>query len=207
MKHYIIIFVLLAILGLSTFLGINVLITSSTKENIYTVQDSPSAYVGIVFGAAVYGDGRLSDVLKDRAKTAIELYNQESIQKILVSGDNGTHHYNEVEPTRDYLVSQGIPKNDIVLDYAGFDTYDTLYRARDVFLVEDAILITQEFHLPRAVFICQKLGMQCSGAIADKQPYIHADNYKKRESLARIKAFLEILFHTKPKFLGETIKI
>lgn len=161
----------------------------------------------MVLGAKVRPDGSLSDMYKDRADTAVEVYGSGMAEKILVTGDHGRIEYDEVNAAKDYLLSRGVPAGDIFLDHAGFDTYDSLYRARDIFQVENLIISTQDFHLPRAVYIARKLGMEAWGISADKHVYGGKSYYEAREALSRVKAWLEIFFRSKPKFLGEPIPI
>jgi SanA protein len=192
----------------SLCLAANAWVYQTTKdqmiEDVLTKKDRPTA---IVLGAKVYANGGLSGMTKDRADTAIELYRQQSVTKILISGDHGQKTYDEVNTIKDYLLKQGIPARDIFLDHAGFDTYDSLYRARDIFQVKDAIIVTQDFHLPRAVFIANSLGMDTLGAKADRQDYGHMERVIIREKIAVLKAWADVLLQTKPQYLGEVIPI
>lgn len=170
-----------------------------------STQDLTKSQTAIVLGAAVSPTGVLSVVLRDRVDTAITLYKQGKVGTILVTGDNGSADYNEVNPTRDYLLSQGIPSSAIFLDHAGFDTYSSMYRAREVFLVQSAIIVTQSFHLPRAVFIARRLGIRAEGISADKRDYLFKNTM--RELLAGVKAFANIIYNRTPKYLGDKIPI
>lgn len=164
--------------------------------------------LAIVFGAGAWRNGP-SDIFADRLSTASDLYTHGIIQKILISGDNGSIHYNEPETGKEYLMNVfGIPESDIVLDYAGFRTYDTCVRAKKIWGIEKAFLITQKFHLPRAVFTCQYNGIESIGVSSSKQ--IYQSHFKNliRESLAQQKAFYEVLFFPHdPKFLGKKEEI
>jgi SanA protein len=153
----------------------------------------------------VLPSGQLSPVLRWRADAAIDLYKAQKVSKILVSGDNGTRRYNEVDPTYDYLIQNGVADEDIFLDYAGFDTYSTMYRAKDIFVVDSVIISTQSFHLPRSVFIARALGLRAYGIRADVGPLLFK-NYV-RETLAKEKAVIDLAFRRKPKYLGEQIPI
>lgn len=195
------------VIGIIVLALINVGITSFSAKKIHQVENAPQASVAIVLGARVLPDKSLSDILRDRAETAIELWEEKKVEKILVSGDNGNKYYNEVVPVQKFMLEKGVPEDVIFLDYAGFDTYDSVYRAKNLFLVKDALIVTQEFHLPRAVYLCNKVGIECSGVIADKQPYLKAGYYARREFLARIKAFLDTFFCSSPEVMGETIDI
>lgn len=173
-------------------------------------QKIPSVYTGIVPGARVYSDGRLSHMLEDRVVSAAQLYKAGKIHKILLTGDHGNKEYDEVKAMRLYLRRLGVPEADIFLDHAGFTTYDSLYRARDIFGVKDCIVVTQRFHLPRSVYTARKLGLDCYGFIADRRPYTTRSHgwSKFREFFSKIKAWIQVnVTRPKPRFLGEKIPI
>lgn len=178
----------------------------AAAEYIVEPESIENFQTAIVLGAKVNNDDP-SDILEDRLLTALELYYDGKVEKILVSGDNGQIEYNEVGAMKDYLLNKGVPGEDIFMDHAGFDTYDTMYRAKAIFQVEDAIIVTQNFHLPRAIYIARALDIDAVGVSADRQSYIYIDLYEKREKLAQIKAFLNVVFHSKPKYLGDPISI
>lgn len=207
LKKILKILILLVFLGIIIVLLINYRINAFSKDKIYEVKNAPEASVAILLGAGVLSDKSLSDVLRDRALTAVELWETHKIQKILVSGDNASIYYNEVVPVQKFLIEQGVPKEIIFLDYAGFDTYDSVYRAKNIFLVQDALIISQKFHLPRSVYLCEKVGIKCAGVIADRQSYVKESYFEGREILANVKAFFDILLDSSPHFLGETIDI
>lgn len=165
----------------------------------------PESDTAIVLGAGLLTSEKLSPIFKDRVDIAIALYKGGKVKKILVTGDNGTAAHNEVTPAGEYLLTQGIPTTDIFLDHAGFDTYSSMYRARDVFLIRSAIIVTQSFHLPRSVFIARMLGIDAYGVPADQHPYSIKNNI--REVLANIKAVMDIISRRIPKYLGEEIPI
>ncbi len=141
------------------------------SEKIYTQQDAPSQRVAIVFGAGLRWDGSPTAILRDRMETAADLYRSGRVEKLLLSGDNRYIDYNEPLAMKTYALELGIPENDLVLDYAGRRTYDTCYRARDIFGVKDALLVTQDFHLPRAIFTCNSLGINAFGVKAANRSY------------------------------------
>ncbi len=188
---------------------VNYSILKTTEDLIYAnPEELPDSQVAIILGARVFPeDNRMSDMLKDRVLTALDLYNIGKVEKILISGDNGQENYDEVNIIKDFVLENGVPKEDVFLDHAGFDTYDSLYRAKEIFKVENAIVVTQAFHLPRAVYIGKKLDMEVYGIEADRQTYVTIKYNKLREIPARLKAFANILFHTKPKYLGDPIPI
>ena len=184
----------------------NAVIYLTTTAHIYNdLADAPSAEVAIIPGAAIFEGGALSSIFLDRADMAIKLYEAKKVTKILVSGDNSTDSHNEVNPVRLYLMSRNIPQEDIYLDHAGFDTYSSMYRARDIFGVSSALVSTQSFHLPRAVFIARRLGIEAYGMNADVGHMLLSNS--AREVLANEKAMLDLLFRRKPKYLGEPVPI
>ena len=137
------------------------------QGRIYPADQVPSGRVAIVFGAGLRRDGTPTAVLRDRVATAAQLYFQGRVEKLLMSGDNRVASYNEPQAMADYAVSLGVPAEAIVLDYAGRRTYDTCYRAGAIFGLDQAILVTQQFHLPRALFLCQAFGLRASGVPAE----------------------------------------
>lgn len=187
---------------------INTTVQNKTKSIIYTdinnIDKKTSAIM--ILGAWVKTWGIITPIYKERINKAIQVYNSWKSDKILVSADNSREEYDEVLPVRDYLVNNGVNANDIFLDFAGFDTYDSLYRARDIFEVNSLFIISQWFHLPRAVWIGNKLGVESYGIEADSN-VIRSDWYTFREKIANIKAWLNILFRVEPKFLGEKVPI
>ena len=185
---------------------VNIIMYAKTKSYIYkSVSGAPTAQAAIIPGAAIRPSGALSPIFKDRADGAISLYRAKKVSKILVSGDNSTVSHNEVNPVRDYLLKNNIPDEDIFLDHAGFDTYSTMYRARDIFRVSSVIISTQAFHLPRAVFIAHALGVPAYGVDASAN-HTNFKNYI-REIFANEKAVLDLVLARKPKYLGEEIPI
>ena len=184
----------------------NIVFYIGTRVYIYNdTTKAPDAEVALIPGAAILEDGALSLIFIDRVDVAIKLYEAKKVSKILVSGDNSTVIHNEVNPVRLYLISKGIPDQDIFLDHAGFDTYSTMYRAKSIFGVSSMLITTQSFHLPRAVFIARELGIKAYGVNADVG-HILFRNYV-REMLADEKAVLDLMFNRKPKYLGEKISI
>lgn len=159
--------------------------------------------VAIVFGASVLGNRTLSPVLADRVETAIELYNANKIERILVSGDNRHPSYNEPKAMHDYLVAHGIPSRHIVIDNSGRSTYETCLRAREVFGLRQAVLVSQSFHLPRALYIANELGISAIGMAGDLKLPVQFDYQNARELAAEFKAFFNIRFSPPPVLLGE----
>jgi len=161
-----------------------------TRSTIFNIEHAPNARVAIVFGAGLFRDGSPSTVLKDRVKAAADLYFAGKIEKILMSGDNRFVYYNEPGAMQEYASGLGVPAEDIILDYAGRRTYDTCYRAIHIFGVRDALLVTQQFHLPRALFICNTLGVKSVGIRADQRQYFLINSI--REFPATLMALWEV---------------
>jgi SanA protein len=186
----------------------NVWVLRAGAPYVKAVSELPRCQVAIVLGAKVQPGGQPSAALEDRLRTGIELYQAGLVQKLLLSGDHGQRTYDEVNAMRRYILAAGIPKEDIFLDHAGFSTYDTMYRARDVFQVKEAILVTQRFHLPRAIWIARQLGLEAWGCVADKRTYASAAHNTVREWFARVKAVFELHIRPrKPRYLGPAIPI
>lgn len=182
-------------------------VTQIYGRQIYAPADVPAERIAIVYGAAVYGNGRLSAVVHDRMETAIALYESGQVQKLLISGDNQDPSYNEPGAMMAYAIQRGIPPEDIQPDYAGLRTYDTCYRAKHIFQVESAVLITQDFHLPRALFTCSALGIEVVGVAADRQPYRAARWFETRETAATLVALWDVIRRGTPAVLGDPIPI
>ena len=170
-------------------------------------EEAPSRPVAIVFGALVWSDGRPSHMLADRVRAAASLYHAGKVRKLLLSGDNRFVDYNEPQAMKELALELGVPENDLVLDYAGRRTYDTCYRARHIFGVEQAVLVTQEFHLDRALFTCRNLGIDAVGLSADLRTYWHARRSWLREIPATVLAWWDVQVRHPLPVLGEQIDI
>jgi SanA protein len=177
------------------------------SNHIRTMESIEPSRVAIVFGAAVYSDGRLSSVLRDRMDTAVNLYKSGKVDKLLLSGDNRIEDYNEPGAMMNYAINRGVAIADIQPDYAGLRTYDTCYRARHIFQIKEAILVTQAFHLPRAIFTCRQLGVDVVGTQADLRPYRGARWYEFRETIATARALWDVLRREPAQILGDTIPL
>lgn len=165
----------------------------------------PQTQTALVLGASITSKGALSPILKERADEAAALYRSGKVSKILVTGDDSTVAYNEVDPVGRYLEAQGIPQSDIFLDHAGFDTYSSIYRAKDVFDVSSMTIVSQPFHLPRAMYIARGLGIETYGVAAGTGgPYIYNDI---REVPASLKAVYDLAIARVPKYLGQQYPI
>ncbi|MEV6208511.1 ElyC/SanA/YdcF family protein [Kitasatospora sp. NPDC051914] len=170
---------------------------------VRTVADAPSAPVAVVFGAGLF-DGEPSPYLAHRLDAALSLYQQHKVQAILVTGDNSTTDYDETDAMRDYLTERGVPAQRVVGDYAGFDTWDSCVRARRIFGVDHALLVSQGFHVRRALALCEAAGIE-SHAVAVDEPRNSTWYYGGlREIPGAGKAALDALLRPDPTFLGET---
>ncbi len=174
-----------------------------------TLDQVPQRPVAVVFGAGYWPSGQLSAILQDRVDAAIELYRAGRVEKLLFSGDNRFVDYNEPAQMLGYALAQGVPREAIVLDYAGRRTYDTCYRARDIFQVGEVILITQRFHMPRALNTCRGLGIDAVGYVADRHRYPRRSHtwYWFRESLALWRAQIDLYLYRPVPVLGEPLPI
>lgn len=166
----------------------------------------PECYTAIVFGAGIR-DGKPSKYLKDRLDAGIRLYEAGKVQRLLLSGDNGSRNYDELKVMRDYCIAKNVKAEDLFLDFAGFDTYSTLYRAKEIFEVDKAVLVSQNYHLDRAIYIGRSLGLDSYGYAADIGHYGGYRRNMLREVLATVNAFVEVNLQRKPKFLGEQVSI
>ena len=161
----------------------------------------------MVLGAGVYSDGTPTPMLKDRLDTGIALYRARVAPKLLLSGDNGQVEYNEVEVMLKYTLEKGVPKEDIFLDHAGFSTYDSVYRASYIFQVKSMVVVTQSYHLYRALHGCKRMGIEALGVGADQDEYVGSTTREIREVLARDKDWAKWIVKPDPTYLGETIPI
>ncbi len=182
-------------------------ISFSTKGRIYDTDYKESGYDCIlILGAKVYNN-KPSEMLQDRLDAGAMLYYNGVAKKIIVSGDHGQDEYDEVNVMKSYLMNLGIPDSDIFMDHAGFCTYDSVYRASYIFGAKKMVIVTQEFHLPRAMFIADMYNIDCVGVSGDLHTYAGVEYNYIREIPARIKDFLLVLFSSKPKYMGETIDL
>jgi len=198
MNRYVRIGAIVVLVGALLTLAIPIGMRIDISRFLYTSDTNlPNTEVAIVLGASVEGD-EPSPILAERANAAIKLFEDGKVSKILVTGDNATTNYNEVNPVQRYLLAAGIPPQDIFLDHAGFDTYSSMYRAKVVFDATSATIVTQDFHLPRAVFLARTLGLNAYGYDAGTGS---AWDYL-REIPASAKALLDLVVRRMPEYLG-----
>lgn len=202
----------LGVLFILFTLTINLYVINFSKKYIFSdIKDVPEKYAVIVPGASVVNNRSVSHVLRDRIEAGVDLLQKGTVIKFMISGDHGKWNYDEVNTARKYVLQMHTVEEDkIFMDHAGFSTYETMYRARDVFCVTDCCIVTQKFHIYRAVYIARKLGLDAVGYIS---PAI--EDFRKRtlvawnirEYFARVKAFFDVLFDVKPTYLGDQIPI
>ena len=165
------------------------------KKTIEEVPNEDPRRVAIVYGAAAYKNGKLSDALYDRVFTGVKLYKSRKVKKLLMSGDNSRKGYDEPTAMRNKAIELGVPEEDIIADFAGRRTYDTCHRAVNIFEVKKAIHVTQEFHLPRAIYLCENMGVESIGLKANRRKYLDEKAWAKREFLAVLRAWFNINFY------------
>ena len=198
-------FVIVCTIGVLGILLPRLITALHSLDRIYQKDDAPTKRVAIVFGAGLRRDGTPTAILRDRLDTAASLYFSRKVEKLLMSGDNQLQSYNEPESMRQYALSLGVPDEAIVLDFAGRRTYDTCYRARTIFEIDDVLLVTQKFHLPRALFLCNALGLQAFGVEANTRQFRRSAMliWNTRELLATMAAFLDVYVTSPQPVLGE----
>jgi SanA protein len=189
--------------------GLQRWIERRTSDRIYTsIGDVPPRPVALVLGAGLWADGSLTPVLADRVATAADLYDAGIVRKLLFSGDNRFVDYNEPRAMLEYAVRLGVPQGDIVLDYAGRRTYDSCYRARRIFGVDRAIVVTQRFHAPRALYLCRALRLDAVAVVADRRDYtMRRFAWETREYLALALAWWDVNVRRPVPVLGEPLPI
>lgn len=202
--------VAVGVLGISAVGVINAWVKLSVEDTLLT-QEEAAQLEGvdciIVLGCGVNAAGVPSPMLEDRLQRGVALYQTGAAPKLLMSGDHGRESYNEVAVMKRYAVDAGVPSEAVFMDHAGFSTYETMYRARDVFCAQKVIIVTQQYHLYRAVYIAKALGLEAYGVNCDYR--VHGDQFFRdvREVLARVKDFATAIIQPKPTYLGEAIPI
>ena len=198
---------ILCLSGLSLIFGINFYVKLGTKDLIIEDYTSLKDYDCILVLGAGVKDNKPSLMLTDRLNKAILLYQENAAPKIIMSGDHGREEYDEVNIMKDFAIDKGIPSSDIFMDHAGFSTYDSIYRAKNIFDAHKIIIVTQEYHLYRALYIAKKLGVEAVGFAAEKIKYPGDLKRNIREILARDKDFVKCIFKPQSQYLGEVIPV
>ena len=190
-------------------LGINLYVKSSTKNQIIENNDYSNLKdidCIVVLGAGIWGD-KPSPMLEDRLLQAIDLYQNNVSSKIIMSGDHGKHDYDEVNTMKNFAIDKGVPSESIFMDHAGFSSYESIYRAKEIFGAKKIVIVTQKYHLYRALYIANQLGIEAYGVGADPRQYVGATYRELREILARNKDFIKCIFKPEPTYLGDTIPV
>ena len=209
MKKMIIILVIIICLAIIAIFGINFFVKATTRDQILTETEASKLEdvdCIIVLGAGIWGD-KPSPMLEDRLLQGISLYENNVSAKIIMSGDHGRKEYDEVNTMKDFAIEKGVPSEDIFMDHAGFSSYESIYRAKEIFKAEKIVIVTQEYHLYRSLYIANQLGLEAYGVGADPREYVGATYRELREILARNKDFIQCIFKPEPTYLGDTIPV
>ncbi len=202
--------ILVMLVGFISGICINSHIVKTGKTKIKTAEDSAllsDIDCIIVLGCGVRDDGSPTAMLLDRLKVGVGLYELGVSEKLLMSGDHGRVNYDEVNTMKQYAIADGVPSEDVFMDHAGFSTYESIYRAKEIFKAERVVIVTQEYHLYRALHIAKAFGLEAWGVSADLRGYAGQDFREVREVLARNKDFFTSIFKPKPTFLGDAIPV
>ena len=200
----------LGVLGAASVLGINAYVKGTAANRILTAEQAAeleNVDCVLVLGCLVKNNGVPSDMLHDRLRRGVELYEVGAAPKLLMSGDHGREDYDEVAAMKKFAIEAGVPSTDVFMDHAGFSTYESIVRAKEVFQAEKIIIVTQEYHLYRAIYLAQQLGLEAYGVSSDYRSYYGQTGRDLREILARVKDFGSCIFKPEPTYLGETIPI
>lgn len=200
----------LGALGAAAIAGINIYVCSVADKYILTPEEAlelQDADCAVILGCAVWAGNQPSPMLEDRLNGGLELYQSGAVPKLIVSGDHGREYYDEVGVMRDWCLAAGVPSEDIFSDHAGFSTYESVYRARDVFDCQKPIFVTQRYHLYRAVYAARALGLEAYGVASDPREYSGQFFRDCREVLARVKDFFYVMFDVQPTYLGDVIPV
>lgn len=210
LKKAFVVLLCLAVVGVATLFIINSCVKSAGKNRILTVEQAAELEdvdCIIVLGCQVKDDGSLSHMLRDRLMRGLELYEAGAAPKLLMSGDHGREDYDEVGAMKDYAIENGVPSEDVFMDHAGFSTYETIYRAKEIFEADKVIIVTQEYHLYRALYIAEQFGVDAYGVSADLNTYAGQSMRDFREVLARCKDWAMCIFKPEPTYLGDAIPV
>ncbi len=209
MLRMLIIILIIGCVGIAALFGINEYVKAAVSDRMITAEEAAKydADCILVLGAQVRSDDMPSSILRDRLTRGIELYGLGASDRLLMSGDHGTVGYDEVNVMKKFAIDSGIPSQHVFMDHAGFSTYESLYRARDIFKAKKIIIVTQEYHLYRALYIADRLGLEAYGTAAASVNYSGQSYRDFREILARTKDFFYAIFKPEPTYLGEAIPV
>ena len=208
-KMVLLILLVLFVLGVIFVFGINAYVKGSTKNQIISeeyakkIEDIDCI---LILGAGIWGDSP-SPMLEDRLLQGISLYNNGVASKIIMSGDHGQDDYDEVNVMKNYAVEKGVASEDIFMDHAGFSSYDSIYRAKEIFGAKKIIIVTQEYHLYRSIYIANCLDIESYGVASNPREYVGQTSRELREIAARNKDFIKCIFKPESTFLGDTIPV
>ena len=208
-KYLFILIILIITIILIFIIFINFYVINSTKNNILEkekISEKENFDCILILGAGIWGNNP-SPMLEDRLIQGISLYKERIAPKIIMSGDHGKEEYNEVQVMKDYAIKEGVPSEDIFMDHAGFSSYDSIYRAKEIFGAKKILIITQQYHLYRALHIAKKLELEAYGVASNLREYPNQLFREIREIFARNKDFVKCYFKPEPTFLGEKIPI
>lgn len=200
----------LGVLGLAAVFSINGFVKLSVKDRILSPEQTAKLEdvdCILVLGCGVRADGSPSDMLHDRLRRAVELFDLGAAPKLLMTGDHGRMNYDEVDAMKSFAVKNGVSSQDVFMDHAGFSTYESMYRAKAIFQAKKIVIVTQEYHLYRAIYIAEKLGIDAYGVSSNYRAYYGQDWMDFREVLARVKDFCTSILKPDPTYLGEAIPI
>lgn len=210
LKKMLILLLILICLGIAVLLGINAFVKNKTKDRMITPQQAANLNdvdCIIVLGCKVKSDGTPSHMLEDRLRMGVEVYDLGVSDKIIMSGDHGREQYDEVNAMKKYAVDNKVPSEDVFMDHAGFSTYESMYRAKEIFGAKKVVIVTQKYHLYRSLYIAEKLGLDAYGTASDYRTYAGQLRRDIREVLARNKDLFMSIIKPKPTYLGEKISL
>lgn len=208
-KRFFIILISAAVLLAAAAFVPNFIVIKKTESNIVALEEAAELSdvdCAVILGAGVR-EGKPTPMLRDRLLVGIDLYKSGAVKKLIMSGDHGSTDYDEVNIMKSFAVDRGVPDEDIFMDHAGFSTYETIYRAREIFEADNIIIVSQKYHLYRALYIAEKLGIKSVGVSADLDTYRGQTKRDLREILARDKDFFKCIFKPKPTYLGDKIPV
>ena len=208
-KRFFIILISAAVLLAAAAFVPNFIVIKKTESNVVTLEEAAELSdvdCAVILGAGVR-EGKPTPMLRDRLLVGIDLYKSGAVKKLIMSGDHGSTDYDEVNIMKSFAVDRGVPDEDIFMDHAGFSTYETIYRASEIFEADNIIIVSQKYHLYRALYIAEKLGIKSVGVSADLDTYRGQTKRDLREILARDKDFFKCIFKPKPTYLGDKIPV
>ena len=211
LKKFLLITIIICIILFFILIGINLYVVLNSSSKIVTAdelkeKDDDDIDAILILGAGVNGNSP-SHMLEDRLLEGINLYNKDISEKIIMSGDHGKVDYDEVNIMKKFAIDKGVESEDIFMDHAGFSTYESIYRAKEIFGAKKIVIVTQKYHLYRAIYIANALGMECYGVASDPRTYIGQTYREIREIVARNKDFFTSIIKPNPKYLGEKISL